>query len=62
MLDKPYEAKEGSCFYCEKTTTQYYTEDNQWICDDCLFELEEEMEEDGLPPTDESVGIRPTIL
>ena len=43
MIDKPYEAKEGSCFYCDKSTNQYYTEDQQWICNNCLFELEEEI-------------------
>ena len=41
-MDKPYKTKTGSCFYCEKTTNQYYVEDNQFICDECLFELEED--------------------
>ena len=46
MLDKPYIVKEGNCFYCGESTNQYYDEDNQFICDKCLFLLEEEIEEE----------------
>jgi len=42
MSDRPYSILKGTCFFCNKETDQYFTEDNKFMCDDCLMQYEEE--------------------